>query len=125
MPSVPVSLFGFLGFLILTGFLFSAWFGSDPDSALNKVSEDTKEQITYIQSIQANGSTDWLSGIANTANIVGASFTIALNYISMPLGFTVESVATIVQLPTDLAPIVTVVLFVALIAAVAIFIRRG
>lgn len=125
MPSIPVSLFGFLGFIILTGFLMSSWLGSDPNSQLSKVSEDTNTQLLYIQSIQTNQSSDWFSSITNTGNIILASFKIALNYISMPIGFVTESIVTILSLPSDIAPLITVIILFAFIAGIAIFIRSG
>lgn len=125
MVSIPTSLFGVLGFIILAVVLFGILEGdTNPNSPLAVVNAQNQNNMDTITTAASDQPDDWLGAVLNVGKIIIFGFLLILGYLRLPFTMFATFLIQISILPKELE-IVGVFIGVALVSGIAIFIRRG
>jgi hypothetical protein len=125
MASIPTSIFGIVGFIALAAILIGYLDSSDTTSTVSVMNAQISKDTAKIQTASnTTASTDWLSSITNTGNIIFYGFNIIVSFILYPFLLFANLLITIGLLPADMQ-VIGMFIGIGVISAIAIFIRRG
>lgn len=125
MVSIPTTLFGVLGFVVLAVVLFGILEGdTNPTSPLHIINDQNQKNMDAITAAAADKPTDWVGAITNVGAIIIFGFLLIIGYLFLPFTLFAEFLVAISIMPGELE-IVGVYIGIALVAGIAIFIRRG